>query len=602
MQQRIFKPSVIGSVVGALLLTGLSTCRSRTGDMSGRSRFLQSRAPYPGETNGRPIITEATFASLNTSSDRVNVESETVRGLLGLNTGQILSFVDFKESGNTRTAFQRLATPSYAKAFAIGTVQSQYVPWNKRSHEAREKNPYVQLTVESGRLTFDTTKNELDVSAGTDFNVDMYYDTPDFLLLNNGMIARWRLRQDQPGLGRRSLLQTKINEGINQNGLKQARKADIRGESSNTAVDLRDRLNLSVQSGTDVLNNGTLDAAKSRPLQAFKDIYTELVKRNLLPDLDGISKVLLLNPQAVVFSKRARIHFNYLPDDSYYKNANTYLDSIMGAVNANTSAPPQLKAELSELASLLKDPLKIAAVALPLAEQEYPGVTSGIDAARASEYLMRIRFMDNLYLTHQLFKHRRDLIKSFSQKTEFLGADWEIPRRNLEHSGTQGLSIWFSRASAKFLGSSSFGFIDTFDFSYGILKSDYDQLTDKQKLMVDPIPPEKILFASLVSEVQTELTDIWPQRCYENATDERHKSMCKFLISQLDSIQDHISVLRGEEVMKMAERAGLRGVASWKNADASKGENVLRIARDMPPPMPSLPPAPPSSQTPVTNP
>ena len=66
--------------------------------------------------------------------------------------------------------------------------------------------------------------------------------------------------------------------------------------------------------------------------------------------------------------------------------------------------------------------------------------------------------------------------------------------------------------------------------------------------------------------------------------------MCKFLYGEVVKTQDHLASLRGAEVLKMAERAGLKNTAKWVNGESSKGENILRIARDLPPPLTILPP------------
>lgn len=114
-----------------------------------------------------------------------------------------MNFTNSVPSGN-RSVHQRISTPRYAEYFAISTVDDNKVPWDAPAHAAREASPYVPLRTENERLTVDTQGN-LDVSAGTDFMIDMYYDTPDFILLNNGILARSRNRQDRPGVGRRAL-------------------------------------------------------------------------------------------------------------------------------------------------------------------------------------------------------------------------------------------------------------------------------------------------------------------------------------------------------------------------------------------------------------
>jgi hypothetical protein len=579
------------SIFGLLFI---SCGKTMTGTGS-LSRTLESRPPMAGETNGRPVITEDTFKSNFASTySRSNTEMESVSGLSGLSFEQVLDFADFK-GGNSRTAFQRLATPSYARAFSIGVVDEDKVPWNRRSHAIREGTPYFLLSVESGRISFNEERREIDISAGTDFNVDMYYDTPDFLLLNNGMIARWRLRQDQPGQSRRALIQTKISEGIDSNGLKKARKSDVRYDGANTSETFRNNLHLSVQSGTNIArHSGDLELAKKEPLAEFRIIYTELLKRKLLPDLDGMKNVLLLNPQAVIFSKRARIHFDARNVRSDV-GLEGKLTEILNAVNASIAADNPIKDELNKLAGKITDTASLLAEALPAAEVEFPGSTAGFDVQKlAQEMSANIHFVTTTspYVGHSFFKRKRELIQEFSRKSAVLGATFDTSRRKLENAASQELARWLQLSMQDFFGSGRFSLIDTFDLSYGVLKSDFDQFTENQKLMIDQIPRDKIIFASLVSEVQIELGEVRPEVCFEKAQDENGKKMCSFILAQLNAMQKHISQLRGEEVLEMAERAGLSGRVKWESAEASKGENILRIARNMPAPLPILAPLP----------
>ena len=601
---RLTLPSTL-SLATCLLLTG---CLSRSFESTAsKGRILESRAPFPGETNGRPTMDAANyepFTRSNNAFGRDGIESESVQGIFGLSTTEIMNFTNSTPNGN-RTVFQRASTPRYAEYFAIGTLDDNKVPWDAAAHAAREASPYVALRTENERLTVDAQGN-LDVSAGTDFMIDMYYDTPDFLLLANGILVRSRNRQDRPGVGRRALLQSKISLPPDGSGLKRVRKRDVRSDNSSSLAsdDLDRRLDESVKSGLNVLARGTLQDAATDPLLPFIEIYKELSTRNLLPDLDGKQKVLLLNPQAVVFSRRARFHLRLINQDklvTYAANANTLIGELSAAF-AGSTATESAKAAVSSLASNIGSADFLAQSALTAARQEFG------DATVAELVPLTAINRDRLdrrqaFLGHQVALTRRRLYQEFSAATASLGAAWEAKRRQLEFAGTAGLSLWFTKATATFgedLAIGSDFLIDTFDYVTAIPHRDYDALTPGQKNMSEPLPPEKVFFASLTSDAQVELTsDVTFDECIKKAREQpanqdlqKDKKMCEFLLSELGKSQTLVTSLRGQEVLQLAERAGLGNRVRWENADTAKGENALRIARDLPPPLPNLPPAP----------
>lgn len=207
------------------------------------------------------------------------------------------------------------------------------------------------------------------------------------------------------------------------------------------------------------------------------------------------------------------------------------------------------------------------------------------------------------FLAHQVALTRRRLYQEFSAATASLGQAWEVKRRQLEYAGTAALSLWFTKAAATFGETLIVGgdfMIDTFDYVNAIAHRDYDSLTPGQKNMSDPLPQEKVFFASLTSDAQVELSgDVTFEDCLRRAADQpanselqKDKKMCEFLLSEPSKSQTLVTRLRGQEVLQQAERAGLGNRVRWENAEAAKGENALRIARDLPPPLPNLPPAP----------
>ncbi len=593
------------TLAAAILLT---SCMSRSFQSGGaKGRILESRAPFPGETNGRPVMDAANyepFTRSNNAFGRDGIESESVQGVFGLSNAEIIDFTNATPNGN-RSVFQRVSTPRYAEYFAIGTVDDNKVPWDAAAHAARESSPYVPLRTENERLTVNAQGN-LDVSAGTDFMIDLYYDTPDFILLSNGILVRSRNRQDRPGVGRRALLQSKISLPPDGSGLKRVRKRDVRSDNSSSlaAGDLDRRLDESVKSGLNVLDSGTLQDAATKPLLPFVEIYKELSTRNLLPDLDGKQKVLLLNPQAVVFSRRARFHFRLINQEklvTYASNAGSLIGEIAAAFESS-QAPADTKASVKTLAASLASVDSLAQSSLAAARQEFsdatPAELTPLAALNTDAFNRRQAF-----LAHQVALTRRRLYKEFSAATASLGQAWEIKRRQLEYAGTAGLSLWFTKAAATFGESLVVGgdfMIDTFDSVNAIPYRDYDALTPGQKNMSEPLPKEKVFFASLTSDAQVELTgDVTFEDCLKKAADQpansdlqKDKKMCEFLLSELGKSQTLATQLRGQEVLQQAERAGLAGRVRWENADSAKGENALRIARDLPAPSPNLPPAP----------
>ncbi|MCX6117742.1 MAG: hypothetical protein NT027_09385 [Proteobacteria bacterium] len=597
------KSTIILTLSIASLLPG---CRTRT-SASGRSQILSSRAPQEGETVGRPFMDETTFANMGSNTDfngRSGIESESVMGASGLTSDGLLAFMNGKNEGRDRTNFQRLATPNYAKAFTIEVVPENNTTWTKKSHDLRESSPYLAFIVEQGRASVKADSKEVDMSAGTDFNIDTYYDTSDFILLGNGVIARSRARQDSPGVGRRFLLQTKINLGVDSTGLKRAKKADTRVDRSDIPDNMNQLMDLSVKSGKNAMQSGSLDSDRTRLMPAFADVYKELATRNLLPDLDGHKKVLLLHPQAVLFSSRARYHMNLLSSSSIdqllLKPGASIIKEIVDAATASTTLSDTDKTTIATLGNTLLSTTELAKKILP----EIQKIDSAVTEEQIATWLNgppkncpKAQFE----VCKVLFETVRKETRSFTRSASVLGDEWDVRRRKVEASATARMQLWFSNILSEFGfgGSGSFTnvLIDTFDFSVGVTFDDYNKLTNDEKIMKTPIPKEKIFFSSLVSEVQVELASNDFESCIENADKnpadqalQQRKTICQFVKKVFNESQDLLAKLRGEEVSKLFKDSKLYGDFKWANAEASKGENLLRIARDMPAPLPVLPP------------
>jgi hypothetical protein len=548
-------------------------------------------------------------ADRNTSSLRSGLEAESVMGVNGLSMAELTELINLTAQGSNRTLFRQLSTPDYPRHFAIGTIDNDLVPWTQEAHNTREQSPYVPLRTSRERLSVTTDANNqrrVQMSSGTDFMVDFYYDTPDFLLYENGIIVRGRNRQDQPGVGRRVLIQTKIAMARDESGLKRVAKEDTRFPMTGTVpANLDQLLDLSIKSGLDVINRKTVEAAAGAPLAPMVNIYRELRDRRLLPMLDGLSDVLLLSPQAVVFSVRSRFHFQLMSAGTLAQlanGANALIDELAATV-ANSAASQEVKQATQALAANLKSPDFLAERTLAAAQRELPDVPA--DTLRRSiKALTEINAQplsrDDVYIAHQLALERRKLYRDFSDLVSITGEDKAISRRKLENAATAGLSLWFLRAASTFgetLPTSSDFMIDTFDHVTAIPFSAYSSLSREEQIMQNPIPLEKIFFNSLSSDAQVELTsNVTFENCFRKAQEapadlalQKDKAMCEFLLAELSKSQTLVTQLRGQEVVAEARRRGFTKELTWANAENSKGENVLRIARDLPPPMPVLP-------------
>ena len=588
-------------IVASVIFIAAEGCRTRDPDWRGKGGArLKSRAPYPGETNGRDVMDATTFVNTRSlGSDRGGLEAEVVQGILGLSAEQIQNFAGYMEPGSTRPAFKRLAKPSYPRYFTLGSLNLDLVPWTDKAHEAREASPYLLFRIENDRVSYNTAEKKIEISVGTDYMIDTYYDTPDFVLLGNGISARQRIRQDNPGVGRRVLLQTKILEGIDPNGLKRARKRDVRFEMSTIPEDIWNRLDRSVKSGKDYVSSSS-----GIPMPVFAELYSEMSKRNLLPDLDGKSKVLLLNPQAVVFSERARYHMRRTPGSvlrQVYDWTNIQLAAITEAATASTTLDAASKDQIISTAKSLSSKEYIAEQSIADARTE----KSDISASQILAILNLQGLNDKALIpaAHKVFLKRRQLFQEFSAKSKILGPELDIARRKLEASGSFGLALWFESAVVTYgetlPSTDSDLLIDSFDYVRAVTFDDYKSLTPEQKQMSQPLPMDKVFFASITSDAQIELTgDITFEACIKQADSSQDpqilkaKDMCIFLLKQLSLAQVSLMRLRGEEVEKMMKDANLGSDAKWAGAEAAKGENVLRIARDMPAPLPTLPPMP----------
>lgn len=248
----------------------------------------------------RVFIDDKTFANVpNDGWARDAVELEGAMTPTCVEGPKLLELLRAERGG--RTTYQRLRRPEMMEAFTIGYGLDE-MPWDGDSHRLREASPNVFLTIESGRFDPDPATGRRRLSVGTDIMDDVYYDTPEFTLLDNAMSLRGRARWDSPTEVRRLLIGAKLGNRIDEFGLKNTAKIDIRNDSS-TAADLAG-LDEAVRSG---FHNWESSRESAKPV---RELYTRLAAMGKLPDVGTHENVLLLEPKAYLRSVRSRYHLN----------------------------------------------------------------------------------------------------------------------------------------------------------------------------------------------------------------------------------------------------------------------------------------------------
>ncbi|MCK6509630.1 hypothetical protein L6R29_06665 [Myxococcota bacterium] len=271
--------------------------------------LLLSRDPVQADPlEGVPFMSATTFAGMRPQVGRNGQEFESVRRLDGLNKDQLVELLRTDRSG--RSALDRMQKAKDAEAFTIGYngMSLDEMRWDSDAHRVREANPHISLTVESGRMELDERSGQHEVSLGTDYNEDTYYDTKDFSLLNNDMSVRARIRRDEPtpepsGV-RRVLIQSKVGSNVDESGMKAADKADVRKDNPSEA-DVNG-LDETIRSGMSTWEWG----GTPKPIEAMGIVYNALNEKGALPDIGEHKDVLLLEDKAHVRSTRSRFHLN----------------------------------------------------------------------------------------------------------------------------------------------------------------------------------------------------------------------------------------------------------------------------------------------------
>ncbi|MBT4791561.1 MAG: hypothetical protein HON90_08315 [Halobacteriovoraceae bacterium] len=89
--------------------------------------------------------------------------------------------------------FINLNTCTKCEAFSTGFGIDE-MRWDEDSHHVREASPYLWLSIEKNRFPIDPRSGSRYLLQGRDLMDDYYFDTPEFLAINNGYTIRGRRR------------------------------------------------------------------------------------------------------------------------------------------------------------------------------------------------------------------------------------------------------------------------------------------------------------------------------------------------------------------------------------------------------------------------
>jgi hypothetical protein len=252
------------------------------------------------------FIHKGTYASFPPDDDFSQRKSTEIEGLAHFVCAGGSPMRDIlRAERNGRTTYQRLRRTLSSEAFTTDYGPAE-MPWTADAHALRESSPFVWLSIESGRFEVNQETGRRELSLGTDIMDDTYYDTKDFLLLDQQMIIRGRARWDTPTQIRRILIGAKLGTEVDSTGLKTTFKQDDRQDFATpeqiASLDHDVRVGL-------VKWNGSV--APSGPVRM---VYEKLAADGKLHDVekDGqtFEKVLRVEPRAYLRSTRSRFHLN----------------------------------------------------------------------------------------------------------------------------------------------------------------------------------------------------------------------------------------------------------------------------------------------------
>lgn len=373
---------------------------------AGRTAPAAPAAPVaPGSTvdplAGKTFIDKNTFATMGSGQwPRDDVELEVVMGITGIDKDALIDALRATNAAG-RTGYQRLRRNEAMEAYCLGYegMPIDEMKWDRASHELRERNKFVSLTIESGRFDEDRQNGGVRrLSLGTDKMDDTYYDTASFDLLKNDLSVRGRARWDTDTEIRRILIGVKAGTTIDEFGLKRAAKTDIR-EDDASAEEIA-ALDTDVRSGT-ISWNG-----RREPIQPMKRVYDKLVEKGALPDIGPHEDVLLLEPKVHIRSVRSRYHLN-----------ETNLGSMRQLYRECGAPRLQMAADLAARARTAQRLSPADAAVVDALEARAKGLLDGSAIARAAE--AKLKAIDPNMTVNA------DTIKAYLPKTD--GNAWNAP-------------------------------------------------------------------------------------------------------------------------------------------------------------------------------
>ncbi len=324
---------------------------------SDRVRFALE--PWLGRPG--PAMHSGTFPAVTPEVDREGVEFETAFTLSFREDGEFDGRWLYRtlREGSWRL-FRRLRRCPRCEAYALGFGIDQ-MPWDEERHQVREKNPFVWLTIEGDRFEIPDPPGPRRQTFGTDLFDDYYFDTRDFIALENGVSIRarkrwrgWRLDDDPEDPLRRMLIAVKLTRPIDpRTGLKQDEKIDTRLRGRITEESVRSFLASVV---TDVQGGFSEWPRRNRPagrypLAPLQIAYRTLAAKGVLPDIGrrdpstgrrSYQRVLGLEPKAFLRQPRSRYHFNEARIDNLrqlYRSGEERLGKIADLAAAATPPP-----------------------------------------------------------------------------------------------------------------------------------------------------------------------------------------------------------------------------------------------------------------------
>jgi hypothetical protein len=293
----------------------------------------------------RPFIDSTTFAGTTGGGwTRDNQEVEVVLGVGGL-TGQRLRSLLLQKDASGRTVYERLRKSRLMEAFTYDYPIDE-IPWDADSQAARERMPFVALTIEPGRFEIDPADGEREISLGTDLMDDTYYDTPGYTLMGNEIELRGRARWDTPEMVRRLLIAAKFGTEIDAAGNKTNAKVDIRTDSGSRHLATLDH---------DVRRGKTAWNGSDTPVPPIKGVYEQLGTDGELVDIGAHAQVLLIDPKAHLRSTRSRYHMNEAQVSrlrAIYANATTRLNGALALIDRAQAAGTIPAAERARIDAL----------------------------------------------------------------------------------------------------------------------------------------------------------------------------------------------------------------------------------------------------------